>query len=688
MELNIEFEISPIDCRGVSLFTFQLMDTNGSPRLHVDNSEVVVLSSGDEDELQNSHEEDSNDVAFLDGDNDDVDNDESIDSDCEIMSVEDLRGEEKWRDIQRPYERLNSLIQAGFSDPRMLLVRVFGMDEDSLPSDPNHLLSLLLTILAEPTPRHRLRHINSLDNVLALLATSTSILVITGAGISVSCGIPDFRSRDGIYARLARDFPDLSSPQAMFDMAYFTKNPVPFFKFAKELFPGQFTPSITHRLIALLESKGKLLRNYTQNIDTLEQAAGITRLIQCHGSFATATCTTCKLKVSCDSIKDAVFAQSIPRCTNCWPPKSITPEPSHEVNDSESTTNSSNLSAVDENSNSNYTPHDAASKVSSAKDEESRRKASYGVLKPDIVFFGEGLSSEFHDSLAYDVKETDLVLVMGSSLKVRPVAHIPNAVPSEIPQILINREPLSNHDFDVELLGDCDVIVSELCHRLGWEIPGVTNYTPLVEVPLNSLKNPSELPKSIPKSPDASQSNPTTGSITPTEFPSDESHADNEIQSTETIADSDEVSNAEKSSDVIAQDSSEGHTAIEVSENEDKNCVWEVASHLPPGTYTYICPNQYVFHGAEIYLEGKPGEMIISCSSSDVTSSHTSQLSPCTLFSGHEEEEEVDNEEEECASSETTDSENCSIQSSEFRRCLKRQNSPDRGPSAKRPRSL
>ncbi|VDQ03518.1 unnamed protein product [Trichobilharzia regenti] len=341
------------------------------------------------------------------------------------MSVEDLRGEEKWRDIQRPYERLNSLIQAGFSDPRMLLVRVFGMDEDSLPSDPNHLLSLLLTILAEPTPRHRLRHINSLDNVLALLATSTSILVITGAGISVSCGIPDFRSRDGIYARLARDFPDLSSPQAMFDMAYFTKNPVPFFKFAKELFPGQFTPSITHRLIALLESKGKLLRNYTQNIDTLEQAAGITRLIQCHGKFFENE-KYVDAFLSCDSIKDAVFAQSIPRCTNCWPPKSITPEPSHEVNDSESTTNSSNLSAVDENSNSNYTPHDAASKVSSAKDEESRRKASYGVLKPDIVFFGEGLSSEFHDSLAYDVKETDLVLVMGSSLKVRPVAHIPS----------------------------------------------------------------------------------------------------------------------------------------------------------------------------------------------------------------------------------------------------------------------
>lgn len=54
--------------------------------------------------------------------------------------------------------------------------------------------------------------------------------------VSVSCGIPDFRSRDGIYARLAVDFPDLPDPQAMFDIEYFRKDPRPFFKFAKVWF--------------------------------------------------------------------------------------------------------------------------------------------------------------------------------------------------------------------------------------------------------------------------------------------------------------------------------------------------------------------------------------------------------------------------------------------------------------------
>lgn len=60
-----------------------------------------------------------------------------------------------------------------------------------------------------------------------------SIVALVLPQVSVSCGIPDFRSRDGIYARLAVDFPDLPDPQAMFDIDYFRRDPRPFFKFAK-----------------------------------------------------------------------------------------------------------------------------------------------------------------------------------------------------------------------------------------------------------------------------------------------------------------------------------------------------------------------------------------------------------------------------------------------------------------------
>ncbi|KAK7075521.1 NAD-dependent protein deacetylase sirtuin-1 [Halocaridina rubra] len=103
-------------------------------------------------------------------------------------------------------------------------------------------------------------------------------------------------------------------------------------------------------------------------------------------------------------------------------------------------------------------------------------------MKPDIVFFGEGLPDEFHDKMAEDKDECDLLIVIGSSLKVRPVALIPSSVPSHVPQILINREPLRHLTFDVELLGDCDVIINELCQRLGNGWKDLSSKDPMTEI--------------------------------------------------------------------------------------------------------------------------------------------------------------------------------------------------------------
>lgn len=88
-------------------------------------------------------------------------------------------------------------------------------------------------------------------------------------------------------------------------------------------------------------------------------------------------------------------------------------------------------------------------------------------MKPDIVFFHESLPDDFHNAMAEDKDECDLLIVIGSSLKVKPVALIPTSIPANVPQILINREHLSHMTFDVELMGDCDIIIQELCHRLG-----------------------------------------------------------------------------------------------------------------------------------------------------------------------------------------------------------------------------
>jgi hypothetical protein len=101
-----------------------------------------------------------------------------------------------------------------------------------------------------------------------LIKTRQKIVVLTGAGISVSCGIPDFRSPGGFYETVGKA--GIDPPEQVFDLAVFRENPSLFYRFGGEIDPLRFVPSITHRFLAKLDSTGRLLRNYTQNIDTLE----------------------------------------------------------------------------------------------------------------------------------------------------------------------------------------------------------------------------------------------------------------------------------------------------------------------------------------------------------------------------------------------------------------------------------
>lgn len=92
-------------------------------------------------------------------------------------------------------------------------------------------------------------------------------------------------------------------------------------------------------------------------------------------------------------------------------------------------------------------------------------------MKPDITFFGEALPDEFSRRLVeVDRKLTDLVVVIGTSLKVAPVSELVPFLHPHIPQIYISREPIKHHNFDIDLIGDCDVVVAELCKRAGWDL--------------------------------------------------------------------------------------------------------------------------------------------------------------------------------------------------------------------------
>lgn len=140
---------------------------------------------------------------------------------------------------------------------------------------------LILAISRELSKRAKLASYNTVDDAVELLKKSKNIIVLTGAGISTSLGIPDFRSAGtGLYSKL--EHLGLNDPQEVFNITVFKEDPSIFFSVARDILPetDRFTP--THRFIAMLQEKGKLLTNYSQNIDNLESKAGISpkKLIQ------------------------------------------------------------------------------------------------------------------------------------------------------------------------------------------------------------------------------------------------------------------------------------------------------------------------------------------------------------------------------------------------------------------------
>ncbi|KXN82421.1 NAD-dependent protein deacetylase hst2-1 [Leucoagaricus sp. SymC.cos] len=240
-----------------------------------------------------------------------------------------------------------------------------------------------------------------------------NIVLMLGAGVSTSAGIPDFRSpKTGLYSNLAQL--NLPHPEAVFEIGFFRKNPVPFYTLAQELYPGKFRPTPAHSFIRLLHDKELLLKCFTQNIDTLERRAGVpdAKIIEAHGSFAAQRCIDCLAPYDDFLIKVHIKEKTIPRCEGCR-----------------------------------------------------------GLVKPDIVFFGESLPPEFIESIPL-LQQADLLIVMGTSLTVYPFARLATLVNNDCPRVLVNLERVgdfASRPDDVLLLGKCDDMIRELCQELGWE---------------------------------------------------------------------------------------------------------------------------------------------------------------------------------------------------------------------------
>ena len=143
-----------------------------------------------------------------DDDYDDCDEDEMPAGPDVRRNWVDLDGCVTLQDVRR-------VLHARFQTSQMLL--------DYIQTYRDTRLLKIIPLLME-RPRQRLAHICTLEHVCNLLSTCKNILVLTGAGVSVSAGIPDFRSTDGIYRRLKDEF-GMPTPECMFDKEYFDRNP-------------------------------------------------------------------------------------------------------------------------------------------------------------------------------------------------------------------------------------------------------------------------------------------------------------------------------------------------------------------------------------------------------------------------------------------------------------------------------
>jgi len=206
---------------------------------------------------------------------------------------------------------------------------------------------------------------------------------------------------------------NLPYAEAVFDLSYFRQNPHPFYTLAHELYPGKYRPTITHSFISLLHKKKLLLKLFTQNIDCLEREAGLPgdMIVEAHGSFATQRCIECRTAFSDTAMREHISRKEVPHCESCQ-----------------------------------------------------------GLVKPDIVFFGEQLPEAYFANRTLPGR-ADLCIVMGTSLTVQPFASLPSYCAFHVPRVLINLEEagsLGSRADDVLLLGDCDTQVRKLAEACGW----------------------------------------------------------------------------------------------------------------------------------------------------------------------------------------------------------------------------
>src|SRR5215212_168328 len=231
-----------------------------------------------------------------------------------------------------------------------------------------------------------------------LLASAERAVVLTGAGISVPSGIPDFRTPGkGLWEKV--------DPMKVAHVDAFRRSPDEFWTFYGQRFAmlSEIRPNPAHEAVAELERRGAVRGVITQNIDRLHRAAGSRNVIEVHGSIEWCVCEMCGGKVGYDDVNEMLAAGTpTPECSTC-----ITP------------------------------------------------------LKPNVVLFGEMLPEDAMADATALAAEADLMLCVGSSLEVYPVAGLPGLTLDKGGRIALVTQGRTPYDreCEVKLSGD---VVAEL----------------------------------------------------------------------------------------------------------------------------------------------------------------------------------------------------------------------------------
>ena len=193
------------------------------------------------------------------------------------------------------------------------------------------------------------------------IVQSRHLTALTGAGVSTLSGIRDFRGKNGLYNDL--------DAEKIFDIGYFEKDPSFYYKAAASLIYNvdEKIPSVVHIVLAELEKRGFLKALITQNIDLLHEKAGSVHVIEIHGSPKIHYCMRCSgIRMPFEEAAAKVRRGELPECPKCG-----------------------------------------------------------RVLKPAITFFGEMLPADALREAAAEAQNSDLMLVLGTSLTVFPAASMP-----------------------------------------------------------------------------------------------------------------------------------------------------------------------------------------------------------------------------------------------------------------------